>query len=77
VVEIHPVNSIDGPKFIDKTPLDEGLPCRFSPERSSKQVIPELNEKYFHVPMNDASLNVDVKSHVKKICKEGNKNAWI
>jgi hypothetical protein len=69
VVEIQFINSIDGPEFIDKTPLDKGLPCRFSPARSPEQVIPELKEKYPHVPVNDASLNVNVKSDVKKLCK--------
>jgi hypothetical protein len=70
VVEIQFVNSIDGPTFIDKTPLDEGLQCRFSLARSPEQVTAELKGKYPHVPMNDASLNFNVKSDVKKLCKE-------
>ena len=70
MVESHLVNSIDGPEFIDKTPLDKGLPCRFSPARSPEQVTDELKGKYPHVPVNDASLNFNVKSNFKKLCKE-------
>jgi len=55
VVESHFINSIDGPEFIDETPLDKGLSCRFSPGRSPKQVIVELREKDPHVLVNDSS----------------------
>ena len=49
--------------------MDKELPCRFSPGRSLEQVIAELKETDLHMPMNDASLNIDVKSDVKKLCK--------
>ena len=32
-------------------------------------MIPELKEKYPHVPVKDSSLNIYVKSVVKKLCK--------
>jgi hypothetical protein len=73
VVEIHFLDSINGPEFIDETPLDKGLPCRFSPGRSPEQVIFELKEKDDHVPVNDSSLKVDVKSIVKNIHEENNR----
>jgi hypothetical protein len=69
VVENQFVNSINGPEFTDKTPLDKGSPCRFSPARSPEQVTDELKGNDPLVPVNDASLNVNVKSDVKKLCK--------
>jgi hypothetical protein len=72
MVESQFINSIDRPEFIDETPLDKGLPCRFSPGRSLEQVIAELKEKDPHMPMNDSSLNVNVKSVAKNL-RKGNK----
>jgi hypothetical protein len=69
MVESQFVNSIDRLKFIDETPLDKGLPCRFSPGRSPEQVIDELKEKYPHILVNDSSLNVNVKSVAKNLRK--------
>jgi hypothetical protein len=65
VVEDHLVNSINGPKFIDKTPLDKGSPCRFSPEISPEQVTDELKGNDPHVLVKNASVNFDVKKFDK------------
>jgi hypothetical protein len=70
MVESQIVNSINEPEFIDKTPLDKGSPCRFSPAISPEQVTSKLKGNDPHVPVNDASLNINVKSDVKKLCKE-------
>jgi hypothetical protein len=69
VVENQFVNLINGPNFTDKSPLDKGSPCRFSPARSPEQATNELKGNDPCVPMNDDSLNVNVKSDVKKLCK--------
>jgi hypothetical protein len=69
VVENQFVNLINGPKFTDKTPLDKGSPHRFSPARSPEQATNELKGNDPCVPVNDDSLNVNVKSDVKKLCK--------
>ena len=68
MVKTQFVNSIHEPEFIDKTPLYKGSPCRFSPARSLEQVTAELKGNDPHVPVNDASLNVNVKSDDKKLC---------
>jgi hypothetical protein len=60
VVKIQFVNSIYKPKFIDKTPLDKGLL-----HRSPEEVIDELEANDPHVPMNDASVETNVKKHCK------------
>jgi hypothetical protein len=65
VVENHFGNSINGPEFTDKTPLDKGSPCRFSPARSPEQVTDELKGNDPHVPVNDASVKSDVKKFGK------------
>jgi hypothetical protein len=70
VVEIQFINSINEREFIDKTPLYKGSQCRFSTTRSPKQVAVELKLNDPHVPVRDASLNINVKSDVKKLCKE-------
>jgi hypothetical protein len=56
VVKIQFVNSIDEPEFIDKTPLDKGLL-----HRSPEQVTVELEGNDPHVPVNDASVETNVK----------------
>jgi hypothetical protein len=69
VDENHFGNSINGPEFTDKSPLDKGSPCRFSPARFLEQVTDELKGNDPLVPVNDSSLNVNVKSDAKKLCK--------
>jgi hypothetical protein len=70
LVEIQFFNSINEPKFIDKTPLYKGSSCVFSPvpARSTEQVTVELKGNDPHVPVNDASVNVNVKYDIKKHC---------
>jgi hypothetical protein len=60
VVKSQFVNSIDELEFIDKTPLDKGLL-----HRSPKQMTAKLKGNDPHVPVNDASVDSDVK----KCCK--------
>jgi hypothetical protein len=66
VVENHFGNSINGLEFTDKTPLDKGSPCRFSPARSPEQVTDELKGNDPHVPVNGASVKSDVKKFSKR-----------
>jgi len=68
VIEIQFVNSINEPKFIDKTTLYKRSPCRFSSAISPEQVTAELKGNDPHVPMNDDSVNVNVKYDIKKLC---------
>jgi hypothetical protein len=69
VVENHFSNSINRLEFTDKTPIDKGSPCRFLPAISPEQTTDELKGNDLCVPENDDSLNVNVKSDVKKLCK--------
>jgi hypothetical protein len=75
VTEIQIFNSLDGAKFIepisfvDETPVDMELPCRFSPRRYLEQTIIKLKEKYHPVPMNESNLNDNDKLVVKDFRK--------
>ena len=76
VVENQFVNSINGPQFTDKTPLDKGSSCKLSPARNLEQVTDELRGNDPHVPMDDARLNVNVNYDVKKL-RKGTKQQCI
>jgi hypothetical protein len=69
VVENQFVNSINGPKFTDKTSLDKGSSCRFSLAIFPEKVTDELRGNDPLVPVGDVILNVNVKSDSKKLCK--------
>jgi hypothetical protein len=61
--------SINEPEFTNKNPLAKGSPCKFSPAIFLEKENNELNGNDPLVPVNDASLNVIVKSDAKKLCK--------
>jgi hypothetical protein len=69
VVEDQFGNSMSGPEFTDKTPLVKGSPCKLSPARFLEKKTDELNGNDPLVLVDDASLNVIVKSDAKKLCK--------